>query len=80
MRTLHIALSFAASLLFTAQVAAEEVTVYQYGMKLDIERVINITDTSHICGVTPSIMTYADSQGHVHKLQYQVYGDGCSDN
>lgn len=80
MRLLNVALSIATSLLFSAQVAAQEVIVYQYGMKLDIERVISITDTSHICGVTPSVMTYADSEGHVHRLQYQVYGGGCSDN
>lgn len=80
MRSLHIASSITACLLFTAQVAAEEITVYQYGMKLDIEHVISITDNSHICGVTPSIMTYTDSEGYVHRLQYQVYGGGCSDN
>ncbi|MDH1932832.1 DUF2790 domain-containing protein [Pseudomonas sp. GD03696] len=80
MRLLHVAISIAASLLFSAQVAAQEITVYRYGMKLDIKRVINISDTSHICGVTSSIMTYEDTDGNVHHLQYQVHGGGCSDN
>lgn len=80
MRLMHVALYIAASLLFSAQVAAQEVTVYQYGMKLDIKHVIDMTDTSNICGVTPSVMTYIDSQGNTHRLQYQVHGGGCSDN
>lgn len=80
MRLMHIALLAMVSLLFSAHVTAQEVTVYQYGMKLDIKRVINITDTRHVCGITPSVMTYMDSKGNIHRLQYLVYGGGCSDH
>ncbi len=53
--------------------------IYTYGMKLDVARVIKTTDVSSVCGVTPSIMTYEDHQGQLHRVEYQVLGGGCID-
>lgn len=55
------------------------IEIYTYGMTLDVARVIDTTDVSNICGVTPSIMTYEDHQGHLHRVEYQVLGGGCID-
>ncbi|MGF6110269.1 DUF2790 domain-containing protein [Pseudomonas frederiksbergensis] len=51
---------------------------YAYGMNLDIQKVIAITDTGDQCGPVPAQMTYEDSHGQRHILQYQVMGTGCS--
>ncbi|WP_043309258.1 DUF2790 domain-containing protein [Pseudomonas sp. ML96] len=55
------------------------VEVYTYDMDLDVAHVISTTDVSKICGVTPSIMTYEDHQGRLHRLEYLVIGGGCID-
>ncbi|PTT98882.1 DUF2790 domain-containing protein [Pseudomonas sp. HMWF031] len=63
----------------SAQVQAREAVVpYQYGMTLDIAQVMNITPPADICGVVPVEMTYQDSKGATHILQYSVFGTGCS--
>jgi len=63
----------------TAQVHADEAAVaYQYGMKLDIAKVVNITPIADVCGVVPVEMTYQDSKGATHILDYSVFGTGCS--
>ncbi|MNO50920.1 hypothetical protein D3C76_413080 [compost metagenome] len=51
---------------------------YTYDMKLDIAHVISTTDVSDKCGVVPARMTYEDSEGQRHTIQYQVWGGGCS--
>ncbi|KOY01692.1 MULTISPECIES: DUF2790 domain-containing protein [Pseudomonas] len=51
---------------------------YSYGMKLDIQKVISISDTADKCGPVPTQMTYEDSKGQRHILQYSVMGTGCS--
>jgi hypothetical protein len=51
---------------------------YSYGMKLDIQKVISISDTADTCGPVPTQMTYEDSKGQRHILQYSVMGTGCS--
>lgn len=55
------------------------IDVYRYDMKLDVAHVISTTDVSNVCGVTATVMTYEDHQGHKHRLQYQVLGGGCID-
>lgn len=50
---------------------------YQYGMDLDIERVIKSTQASDGCGVEPAQLVYEDRQGQRHTLQYLVAGNGC---
>jgi hypothetical protein len=54
------------------------VETYAYGMKLDIQKVIATSDTGEQCGPVPVQMTYEDSHGQQHVLQYQIMGTGCS--
>ncbi|AYW61718.1 TPA: DUF2790 domain-containing protein [Pseudomonas aeruginosa] len=51
---------------------------YAYGMQLDVARVISSTDTSNACGIVPARMTYEDSNGQKHTVEYQVWGNGCT--
>jgi hypothetical protein len=57
------------------QIAVEQ---YHYGMRLDIAKVISSTSIPDVCNVVPAHMTYEDSNGQRHVLQYQVMGNGCS--
>ena len=43
-------------------------------MKLDIERVVNVTPPIRSCEAVPSRMTYEDSTGKLNTLEYQVMG------
>lgn len=54
------------------------VETYTYDTKLDIQKVIAVTDIPDQCGPVPAQMTYEDSHGQRHVLQYQVMGTGCS--
>ena len=54
------------------------VETYSYGSKLDVKKVISVTDVPPECGPVSAQMTYEDSQGQRHVLQYQVMGTGCS--
>ncbi|NUT78489.1 DUF2790 domain-containing protein [Pseudomonas sp. C1C7] len=68
---------------FGTQAFAEEnkspVEPYTYDSHLDIKKVITITDIpNNICGPVPAQMTYEDSNGQRHVMQYQVMGNGCS--
>jgi hypothetical protein len=51
---------------------------YTYSTELDIHKVITVTDIPNACGPVPAQMTYEDSSGQRHVLQYQVMGTGCS--
>ncbi|SDN09477.1 DUF2790 domain-containing protein [Pseudomonas jinjuensis] len=75
-----LALAGFSSFAFADEANADSVAVeqYTYDMKLDIARVISNTDVSSQCGVVPARMTYEDSQGQRHTIQYQVWGGGCS--
>ncbi|MGO4100269.1 DUF2790 domain-containing protein [Pseudomonas sp. TAF7] len=79
-KTLSLALSLTASLSVYAQeaVVAIEAVPYAYGTHLDIAKVINVTPAADICGPTPVQMTYKDSHGETHILEYSVIGSGCS--
>ena len=61
-----------------AQPQSPAVEQYTYGMKLDVAHVISTTDISNVCGVVPAQMTYEDSQGQRHTVEYQVMGNGCT--
>jgi hypothetical protein len=61
-----------------AQASKPSIETYTYGSKLDIKKVIAVTDVPNECGPVPAQMTYEDSQGQRHVLQYQVMGSGCS--
>lgn len=51
---------------------------YSYAQHLDIARVISISEVAHVCAVVPVLMTYEDSKGQKHILEYRVMGNGCS--
>lgn len=51
---------------------------YTYSMKLDIAKVISMSDVQDVCGVVPVHMIYEDSSGIRHNLEYQVMGNGCT--
>lgn len=79
-KILFFALSLTASLSAYAQesVVAPEAVHYAYGMHLDIAKVVNITQAADVCGPTPVQMTYKDSHGSTHILEYSVIGAGCT--
>ncbi|ESQ99900.1 MULTISPECIES: DUF2790 domain-containing protein [Pseudomonadaceae] len=56
------------------------VETYRYGLKLDIARVLSTSDTSHLCGVVPTVMHYENSRGEVRALEYLILGGGCFDH
>ena len=56
------------------------VETYTYDTHLDIKRVISVSDVGDECGPVPAQMTYEDSRGQQHVLQYQVMGSGCSNS
>jgi len=51
---------------------------YDYSQHLDIARVIAQSDVPNVCAVVPARMTYEDSQGKRHILEYRIMGNGCS--
>ena len=57
---------------------AQPVEHYTYSTDLDIARVISVDETPNVCNVVPQRMTYEDSQGKRHVLEYLVMGNGCS--
>lgn len=77
---LFLALSLTASLSVHAQPSTvpAQVVSYAYGMHLDIAQVLNITTPADVCGPTPVQMTYRDSQGETHILEYSLIGNGCT--
>ncbi len=60
--------------------AAEQIPVeqYSYSQHLDIARVISMSEVPNVCEVVPARMTYEDSKGQTHILEYRVMGNGCS--
>lgn len=77
---LFLALSLSASMSAYAQdiSSTPEVELYEYGMHLDIAKVVNITPAANVCAATPVQMTYKDSQGHTHIMEYSIMGTGCT--
>ena len=51
---------------------------YSYSQHLDIARVMSMSEVPRVCEVVPARMTYEDSQGQKHILEYRVMGNGCS--
>jgi hypothetical protein len=62
----------------TAVAVQPAIEQYHYGMELDIAKVISRSDIQDVCGIVPAYMTYEDHQGKVHRLEYMVFGQGCS--
>jgi len=65
-----------------AEVKTSETKAYKYGMHLDIDKLIKLeylrTAPAH-CGTIPAEITYEDSTGEVHIVEY-LYPDtsGCA--
>ncbi len=66
--------------LCSAAMADEPLPVehYSYAQHLDIAHVISTSDVADVCAVVPVRMTYEDSKGQRHMLEYHVMGSGCS--
>ncbi|WP_433766277.1 DUF2790 domain-containing protein [Pseudomonas putida] len=47
---------------------------YQYGMEIDVQRVLQRTDTTDKIGLVPVTLVYADSQGELHKIRFLEWG------
>lgn len=58
--------------------AANQPTVeqYQYGAELDIAKVVSQTSPDEFENVSTVQMTYQDSKGVIHVMQYEVVGTG----
>jgi hypothetical protein len=70
--------AFAGDNTSTAATTKAPVETYTYDTHLDIKRVISVSDVGDECGAVPAQMTYEDSHGQQHVLEYQVMGTGCS--
>ena len=57
--------------------AIPEIVHYEYGMNLDIHKVVSVTQANKTCGVAPSRMTYEDSTGKLNTVEYKVMADNC---
>lgn len=55
--------------------ASPGIIKYQYGMKLDINKVIRVSSVSTACGVNPRLMTYEDSKGTLNTVKYQALNE-----
>jgi hypothetical protein len=51
---------------------------YTYATPLDIAKVISMDAVPNVCEVVPMTMTYEDSAGRRHVLNYRVMGTGCT--
>jgi hypothetical protein len=50
----------------------------QFGTVLDIAKVINKAQGAEVNGIIPVLLTYQDSRGKQHTVQYDVMGEGTS--
>ncbi len=55
-----------------------QVEQYTYSAHLDIAKVISQTEAADVCAVVPMRMTYEDSQGKRHTMEYKAMGSGCN--
>ncbi|AMZ69931.1 MULTISPECIES: DUF2790 domain-containing protein [Pseudomonas] len=60
------------------QAAQVRVEPYRYSQNLDIAHIVAMTPIPNICDVVPVRMTYDDSKGDRHIMEYQVIGTGCT--
>ncbi|THF29582.1 DUF2790 domain-containing protein [Pseudomonas atacamensis] len=69
---------------FSSVVMAQDSTTtppveqYTYASHLEVAKIISEDPVPDVCAVVPVHMTYQDSQGKQHILQYEVMGSGCS--
>jgi hypothetical protein len=50
----------------------------QFGTVLDIAKVINKTDGTEVNGIIPIQLSYQDSRGEQHAVQYDLMAEGTS--
>lgn len=62
----------------STQAANVSVEKYSYSQHLDIAHVVSITQVPNVCKVVPVQLTYDDSKGNRHIMEYQVLGNGCT--
>ncbi len=62
----------------TANPGKIPVETYSYSTKLDIKRVISMSEPASECAPVPVQMMYEDSSGKRHILEYLIMGTGCS--
>ena len=48
---------------------------YEYGMKVDVVKVISVVRPAKVCAVVPAAMTYEDSNGQLNTIRYTVAGE-----
>lgn len=52
---------------------------YNYGDKMNVAKVISMSKIPNdVCEAVPATMTYLDSKGVQHTMEYQVLADGCT--
>ena len=81
MKLARIALLLALGGIGAQAFAADEtaqVEAYNAAAQADIAHVVSISEAANQCGAVPVQMTYEDSSGARHVVQYQVMGSGCS--
>jgi len=49
-------------------------------MKLDIGKVLRVSDVASVCGPVDATMHYRDSAGELRALRYRAMGGGCMDH
>ena len=77
--TIFCSISFAAMANEAAfQKKVPQVEQYNYGMKLDIVKVISRDPIPNVCDVVPVRMKYLDSNADTHVVEYLVLGEGCT--
>ncbi|WP_053144475.1 DUF2790 domain-containing protein [Pseudomonas sp. P97.38] len=55
--------------------AAPVVKEYEYGMALDVVKVVSVVRPQTACEVVPAAMTYEDSSGQLNTIRYSVAGE-----
>lgn len=70
--------SFALADEAATQTAPVNVEQYNYSQDLDIARVVAVSQVANVCEVVPVQLTYDDSKGNRHVMQYLVVGSGCT--
>ncbi|MBH3462711.1 MULTISPECIES: DUF2790 domain-containing protein [Pseudomonas] len=53
---------------------------YRYSQNLDIAHVVAVTPVPNVCEVVPMQLTYDDSNGKRHIMEYRIVGNGCANN
>jgi hypothetical protein len=54
--------------------ASVRVVDYHYGMEVNVQKVLQRTDTSRKTGVVPVTLVYEDSEGELHKIRFLEWG------